>query len=202
MFAHPDKPWNWNRLNIKLNITIKDIQQYSKLWDVLRLGKIERDVMISLGNSFAIKRQFRNEPELQNVFAKSINKQSITSTHSEIDKPCGWNWGWLSRNPNITMKDVNAHPDKPWDWDCLSKNPNITMKDVESHLDKPWNWGWMSENLFMHSPSMRTIAINKIQTVRAKHRNKMYAKMIYPGLGVDLIGLINHPNVIGPLRAL
>jgi hypothetical protein len=30
-----------------------------------------------------------------------------------------WNWIELSRNPNITMGDVIAYPDKPWDWEGL-----------------------------------------------------------------------------------
>ena len=32
-------------------------------------------------------------------------------------------WGSLSRNPNITMKDIKENPDKPWNWYYISSNP-------------------------------------------------------------------------------
>jgi hypothetical protein len=40
---------------------------------------------------------------------------------------------------------INMFPDKPWNWKSLSRNPNITMKDVINHPDKPWNWKILSE---------------------------------------------------------
>src|SRR5690348_154197 len=39
------------------------------------------------------------------------------------DQP-GWDWYWISRNPNITWEIVNSHPDWPWSWNGLSRNPN------------------------------------------------------------------------------
>ena len=42
-----------------------------------------------------------------------------------------WDWGWLSKNPSITMKDIIAHPDKPWEWTELSANPRIFIEDVK-----------------------------------------------------------------------
>ena len=38
----------------------------------------------------------------------------------------GWNWQWLSRNPNITWEIVQANPYQDWNWYGLSINPNIT----------------------------------------------------------------------------
>ena len=67
-------------------------------------------------------------------------------------------WKSLSRNPDITMEFVLAHPDKPWDWKWLSYNPNITMEFVlapfsrrgeavtHDYSDKPWDWGMLSTN--------------------------------------------------------
>jgi hypothetical protein len=86
------------------------------------------------------------------------------------DKP--WNWGWISKNPNITMKFILDNPDKPWNWSAISMNPNITMdfindkpdkewhwydissnpsitmKDIIDNPDKPWNWNAISRNTF------------------------------------------------------
>jgi hypothetical protein len=60
------------------------------------------------------------------------------------DKP--WDWTAISKNSNITMKDINDNPDKPWNWCYISMNPNITMKDILDNLDKPWKWGYISMN--------------------------------------------------------
>ena len=39
---------------------------------------------------------------------------------------------------------VDKYPDKPWDWSMLSKNKNITLKDILDRPDKPWNWSYLS----------------------------------------------------------
>ena len=68
------------------------------------------------------------------------------------DKP--WDWDYISRNPNITMKDILEHHEFPWDWDYISRNPNITLKDILEHPDKPWNWQWISCNKFEKHPTL------------------------------------------------
>ena len=35
-------------------------------------------------------------------------------------------------------KLLQCFPDQSWSWYELSKNSNITMKDVDAHPDKPW----------------------------------------------------------------
>ena len=60
------------------------------------------------------------------------------------DKP----WNWISRNPNITLKFILDHPDKPWVWRQISMNPNITIKNILDNPDKPWNWEDVGRNTF------------------------------------------------------
>ena len=38
----------------------------------------------------------------------------------------GWNFDYLSSNPNTTWNIVAANPDKAWYYSHLSMNPNIT----------------------------------------------------------------------------
>ena len=59
-----------------------------------------------------------------------------------------WNWGWISKNPNITMDIIRENPDKPWNWEWISWNPNITFDIIREKPDKPWNWEWISLNKF------------------------------------------------------
>ena len=44
------------------------------------------------------------------------------------------------------MEFINDNPDKDWDWYQISKNPNITMKDILNNSDKHWNWREISMN--------------------------------------------------------
>jgi hypothetical protein len=85
---------------------------------------------------------------LQSKYLQIVNKSwddtYINFILSHPDKP--WDWGYLSRNPNITIDMVLSHPDLPWNWESLSSNPNITMDMVLSHPDLPWDWGWLSRN--------------------------------------------------------
>jgi hypothetical protein len=65
---------------------------------------------------------------------------------NNADKP--WDYGMLSKNPNITWKIVRDNPDKSWyglsenrniTWDYmgLSLNRNITWEIVRDNQDKP-----------------------------------------------------------------
>src|SRR5690606_13426821 len=89
-----------------------------------------------------------------------------------------WQWAWVSMNPNITMKDVLATPDKGWDWRWLSKNPRITMKDVLSHPDKNWNWWNLSVNTFRWKNKKEIIKNNKLLSIFLnKNTISKYIKM-------------------------
>ncbi len=58
----------------------------------------------------------------------------------------GWDWYWLSRNPNLTIDILNTYRTRNWNWEAVSANPGITMIDIENHLHLPWDWFHVSEN--------------------------------------------------------
>ena len=43
---------------------------------------------------------------------------------------------------------IQKYPDKPWNWGYISRNPNLTIKMIKKFPDKPWNWDWISRNIF------------------------------------------------------
>ena len=51
-----------------------------------------------------------------------------------------WDYGYMSRNPNITGKIVRANPDKKWEYAWLSRNPSITWEDVMIEPRRPWDY--------------------------------------------------------------
>ena len=103
-----------------------------------------------------------------------------------------WYFGYVSINPNITMKDVLDHPEIKWNWNCLSMNPGITIDDVLQNPDKPWNdmfiiynpnvtleyirkcyhihllWENLSQNKFKYDTNLNLIHIKRVKYVRQK----------------------------------
>ena len=61
-----------------------------------------------------------------------------------ISKP--WVWSKLSRNPNITWEFIEQHLDKDWNWQRLSEHPNITWDIIKANPDKNWKWSYVSKN--------------------------------------------------------
>ena len=41
-----------------------------------------------------------------------------------------WNWGFISRNPGITLQDIINHPECPWDWDRVFANEFTLEKSL------------------------------------------------------------------------
>jgi hypothetical protein len=86
------------------------------------------------------------------------------------DKP--WNFAYLSRNENISMRDILdnpslgwhadkfntnrsitaadaiANPQFPWDWDIISRK--ATIADVLGNPHIPWNWNILSECKYLN----------------------------------------------------
>ena len=46
------------------------------------------------------------------------------------------------------MVYYKKNPNKPWDYVYLSYNPNITWKIVQANPDLPWDYSLLSKNTF------------------------------------------------------
>jgi hypothetical protein len=78
----------------------------------------------------------------------------LVSRHPEFE----WEWIYLSVNPNITIKDINEHPELPWvtNVDNQSKHDLVSCKEklsiesiesIEAHPEKDWNWFDISSSM-------------------------------------------------------
>ena len=61
---------------------------------------------------------------------------------SQYDK----NLNVISRNPNLTLEFIEAHPEYNWDWYGVSYNPNVTMEFIEGSSWYNWNCNGVSYN--------------------------------------------------------
>jgi hypothetical protein len=62
--------------------------------------------------------------------------------HPEIP----WDYFYVSGNPNLTLSIILTYHEKPWYWSMISQNPNITLEDILAHPELPWVWNCVSQN--------------------------------------------------------
>lgn len=69
---------------------------------------------------------------------------TLHDIETNLDLP--WEWKYVSSNPNLTIDFIKKHIDNPWDWYNISTNHNIQINDVENNLDLPWRFRFLSSN--------------------------------------------------------
>lgn len=74
----------------------------------------------------------------------STNGELLTFVLANRDN--SWDWLALSKNPNISVREIINSPELPWAWFHVSGNPNIRIQDVVDNLDKDWRWDQLSWN--------------------------------------------------------
>lgn len=79
------------------------------------------------------------------VITESIGNDflKLLDEYPEDDR---WDWGYVSRNPLVTLEYITDHPDLQWDFFWLSQNPNITIDFVREYRDEEWDWQALSSN--------------------------------------------------------
>lgn len=62
----------------------------------------------------------------------------------------GWNWYYLSANPNVSFQFILTHPEFPWKWEGgeygVGSNPSVSMNDIDTHPELPWTMWNVSYN--------------------------------------------------------
>ena len=78
--------------------------------------------------------QYGNTPrkiqECKNGFEREWSHYFWNEVILKNENNVNWNWSVLSYNPTVTMKIVEAHPDKPWSWVGLSSNKFTKEKSL------------------------------------------------------------------------
>ena len=80
-----------------------------------------------------------------------------------------WDWGSLSKNPNITFTDIHQNISLPWKWDNVSLNINVLEENVINNPRYPWNYNTLSQN--------RNMTINIIKRYPTERWNWGYLTM-------------------------
>lgn len=162
-FDHPDKNWNWFRIqrNAK-NLTVDILRKHRDWkWD---WNLVTQNRAISLADIYensdlpwewdcVHEKQGFQFSDLLRFPDKEWSWFSISSDEyqptfevvaSFLDKK--WRWYSLSQYMRVTIEDVKARPELPWDFKALSSNRHIPFADMRATPDLPWDVKGMSEN--------------------------------------------------------
>ena len=52
----------------------------------------------------------------------------------------------LSKHPELTFKIVRSFIDWNWDFKEMTKNPGITLRDIQTNPNSNWDWDWLMSN--------------------------------------------------------
>jgi len=117
--------WDLHGISANPNMTLDIIQNHTPpgCWDALGLSK-----NINITWEYVLNNLNLNWYMFILSFHPNITLDIIDSYPHP---PCGdWSWARISRNPNLTLEYVLAHPDVDWDWNALCETLPLTWDIV------------------------------------------------------------------------
>lgn len=133
----------WLSINpsLTLDMVLYDIQTnpiYKEVWKFKHLAKI-------IPVEQLVEHNILPEPDdltSPHLIRMIITIDTLLQTHTRLDYP----WNYMTRHPNITIEDIQAHPELPWDYTYIMCNPNFEYHHLDIDLFKPY----LNENLFYY----------------------------------------------------
>ena len=161
---HLDKGWNWAEVSANSAITMDDIDNNPHIpW----ASYVDHIV------------------ENPNITVSMYNKYTDPTILSQSD--------WLNRyfcvNPNVTIKDMEAHASKGWSWWYFSFNPNLTIEYVRKHInDIKWSWDGICKNAFTGDYYDQLIVLNEQHKIEIQKLVKAYYWLCISSMSLPPVG--------------
>lgn len=140
---YPHKSWNMTYLSSNPRVTLNCIRSLCHLhWDYKKILLNNPNVTLD----FALEYEEYCDREVWNHLSKNPNIATIKNFHS-VGK---FLYSGFSSNPNITFKFITDTRKRKkyvlFDMYEISKNPGITLKDIEDNPTFRWDWYGVSLN--------------------------------------------------------
>lgn len=142
---NPTYNWCWENVFHNNNLTWENIKYIMSI-----LPEISSNSMSSISLNANITCDIvRNNPDIKWDWYylglnPNINIDFVKENFEKFNKALAW--ALISKNKNITWKNICDNPDVPWDWTGISENPNVTWEIISNNLDEPWNWNCILSN--------------------------------------------------------
>jgi hypothetical protein len=154
-------PWNWAGLSANRGITVKDVLAHPEIaWDWF---------YVTYNDAFDFQNVLDHPEAPWDWHIIHSDRVLPTLTKELLDNPAipwkidylsavvplelidacpdkEWHWANVSRNPNLTVTYVMAHPEIPWDWDAFNYSLNIGGQLSRIKHLPHWNWTKMAYN--------------------------------------------------------
>ena len=169
---NPKLYWNYNNLLLNPIMTVDFFLKYknklfSNVYFSNQLLSMNPEITIDELNKLYINKRQKLDWKLVSKYNKNITfdyynnhickklfslkylskNENITIKNIEDNPLIKWCWTKISSNPNINLNFMIKNDDKfiDFDWFELSKNKGITMQDIDNY-NFSWNWDGISMN--------------------------------------------------------
>jgi len=128
----PTNNWNYDQLSKNPNITLKFVMEHQEIpWLYTNVLKNKSVTYMDI---------------VENI---EFFKTKLSSNEDNLY------YYYISKNPNITISNVNDNPTKKWNYKSLSKHINITWDNI--NIERDWSYYYLSRNPSMLGPDMKDI---------------------------------------------
>jgi len=183
ILANLDKPWCWEHISANPNIKWEDVIQNPNLpwkfeylsrnpnitWEIIKENKqnplndwnydqLSKNPNITL--KFVLDHQ-----EIPWLYTNILKNKSVTYMDivdnieffktKLISNEENLYYYYISKNPNITISNVNNNPLKKWNYKFLSKHINISWDKL--NVNRDWSYYYLSRNPNMLGEDMKDI---------------------------------------------
>jgi len=124
------------KMQYNIDVTIDEINKYYNMGFSIIENVLGHNT-ITWDNFKNLHEDLRQSEDIKYYFSQNINitidiiKDNLdicNKTHNDSCLCDGWDWEDISKNPNITMEDIENNLNLPWNWDAISLNPNMNKE--------------------------------------------------------------------------
>ena len=138
---HPEISWNYLMLSLNNNISIDCIFENMHLhWSWIDISRDPR-----LKWEHILKKQKSNKPWSDLEWCYISKHLNVTWEHIKStvnfeynNTTFGWNWEYITQNPNITFDIIKNNILYPWNYSKLLYNKNITFDTIKYNPEIDW----------------------------------------------------------------
>jgi len=126
-----DLPWNWLGVSYNVNITIEFLENHPELpilWGEAVSEHMKIDVNILSKHSdknWDYKKILNNSHLTIDILRYLVSKNIMNDRYI---------WLTPTRNPAISIQDIESNNDLPWKMNSVSSNPNFSLEDFDRYV--------------------------------------------------------------------
>lgn len=141
--AYPRAPFDWLALSMNPAISYAFISMHRSLpWNIAAVSRNPGVTEETVRANLEFPWSYRDLCANPNITLQFMIQYAI--------KPSGrvdLDWNALSRNPMITMDNIERHPSYPWSDRHISANPNVSSNYVlTTGQERAWDFNYLSAN--------------------------------------------------------